>query len=266
MKNLNAFLCAIACLLLLSCKKEITSSNGNFRSETNAGLSNENAAAAATNTAKWQGMFVSGNGLPPSFLVPDTYFIHDGYARIYSNAFKINKQNYYSTKIWLVIPRGIHIKGDSLNFEAGVKNSFNSTFYPPAHGRDITLYIIGETNEASITNVATSDIDPNALQRATIRLGQTTSNNVSALQYNFQDYGSLILQTFNFGVVAYRNDTYLKGLGYGKEPLIGKLKEIGVVFNGSGFIDYIRIYNSVNGKLLMSEDFDKDGQSNVVWH
>jgi len=55
-------------------------------------------------------------------------------------------------------------------------------------------------------------------------------------------------------------------LGYGNEPLIGRLKEIGIVFKGSGFIDYVKTYNSVNGKLLMSEDFNTEGQSTVVWY
>ena len=107
---------------------------------------------------------------------------------------------------------------------------------------------------------------PGAQERAVLQLGQTIKNNVAALQYNFEDYGTLILQTFNRGVVAYRNDAYLAGLSYGKEPLIGRLKEIGIVFKGSGFIDYVKIYNSVNGKLLMSEDFNTAGESTVVWY
>ena len=65
-------------------------------------------------------------------------------------------------------------------------------------------------------------------------------------------------------MVAYRNDAYVGGLSYADEPLIGKLKEIGVVFKGSGFIDYINVYNSVNNKLLMSEDFNTDGKSTII--
>lgn len=120
--------------------------------------------------------------------------------------------------------------------------------------------------KASITNVATSDVEPGAPARAAIRLGQTIKNNIAALQHNVEDYDTLILQTFNRGLVAYRNDAYLGGLAYGNEALIGGLKEIGIVFKGSGFIDYVKIYNSVNGKLLMSEDFNTDGESTVVWY
>ena len=65
-------------------------------------------------------------------------------------------------------------------------------------------------------------------------------------------------------LVGYRNIEYLGGLGYGDEPDIGRLKEIGMVFRGSGFIDYIKVYNSANNQLLMSEDFNTDGQSTVV--
>jgi hypothetical protein len=63
-----------------------------------------------------------------------------------------------------------------------------------------------------------------------MRIGKTVINNLPELQYNFEDYGTLILQTFNRGLVAYRNDAYVKGLGYGNEKLIGRLKEIGVIF------------------------------------
>jgi hypothetical protein len=256
MKNLTGCIFAITFLLFVSCKKESSLIQLNS--------SDASASLSAALKIRWQGAFISYNGLPPSAFIPDKLFIKNGYARIYNDSVKINKHNYYSTRFRLVLPDSVKIKGDSINFEAGLKNPFNSSFYDPYYGRDITLYIKGTTNEALINNVATSDINPDAVKRARIKIGQTIKNNLPQLQYNFEDYGTLILQTFNRGVVAYRNNEYLTGLAYEKEPLIGRLKEIGITFKGSGYIDYIKIYNSVNGKLLLSEDFNTDGQSTVI--
>jgi len=251
----TAFLSAML-LLLFSCKKETAHSD--------AVQSSGTLAQSMAAQLKWQGLFISENGLPPSRAVPDKYFIKDGAARIYSDAISIDEDNHYSTRIKLVIPTSVTISGDSLNFEAGVKNPANSTFYDPSYGRDITLYLQGATNSAYINNTATTNIDPTAPKRAAITLGQTVRNNLSFMQYNFEAYGTLILQTFNRGVVAYRNNEYLGGLGYGSESVIGQLQEIGITFKGSGYIDYIKLYNSATGKLLLSEDFNTDGKSNVI--
>jgi len=255
MKNLTTCFLVITTMLLFSCKKE--TANTQLRSLNNEVLSVEQKI-------KWNGAFISYDGLQGSSFIPDKLFIRHGYARINRGSVKINQHNYYSTKFWLILPASVNIKADSINFEAGVKNPFNSSFYSPYYGRDITLYIKGESNEASITNVATDDVNPVAKERAGIKLGNTFKNYLPQLQYNFENYGTLILQTFNRGVVAYRNNEYLSGLAYEKEPLVGRLKEIGIVFKGSGYIDYIKIYNSVNGKLLISEDFNTDGQSTVI--
>ena len=255
MKKFTNCTLAILCLFLFSCKKETS-----FNNAVSAG---DNASASEAAQIKWKGAFLS-NGKTPLSSIPDKLFIKNGYARIYKESVKLNEQNFYSTKFRLVLPDDLNIKGDSINFEAGIKNPLNSSYFDAFHGRDVTLYIKGETNEASITNVATSDINPDGGERAGIKLGQSFKNPLPQLQYNFEDYGTLILQTFNGGVVAYRNDTYLSGLAYEEEPLVGRLKEIGIIFKGSGYIDYIKVYNSVNGELLLSEDFNTDRKSNVI--
>jgi len=256
MKTIKVSFLAAAVLLLFSCKKE----TGNSNTIQSSGTLNQSVAAQL----RWQGVFISENGLPPSRNVQDKIFIKDGAARIYSEAISIDENNHYSTRIRLVIPTSVMISGDSLNLEAGVKNPANSTFYDPSFGRDVTLYLQGATNAAYINNTATTNVDPSAPKRAAIKLGQTVRNNLSFMQYNFEEYGTFILQTFNRGVVAYRNNEYLGGLGYGDEPVIGKLKEIGITFKGSGYIDYIKLYNSATGKLLLSEDFNTDGKSTII--
>ena len=93
MKPLTSCCWAIACLLMLSCKKEMIQTESNLSI-----ISNEKVSSSVVKEAKWQGEFVSYNGLPPSFFVTDKYFINNGYARIYNGALKFSKQNYYSTK------------------------------------------------------------------------------------------------------------------------------------------------------------------------
>lgn len=260
MKNFRLTLCALTLTALFSCKKETITTQ-----QRSLGTGSDESAQLAAGSM-WQGAFLSYNGLPGSRIIRDKFFIGNGYARIYSDSIRINRYNYYSTQFRLVIPSSFNIKGDSLNFEIGVKNPASSSMYDPFYGRDISLYIKGETNDALITNVVASDINPDIHESALIRIGGTVMNNVAGLQYNFEDWGTLILQTFNRGVVAYRNNEYLGGVGYGREALIGRLKEIDIIFKGSGFIDYVKLSNSVNGKLLMSEDFNTDGQSTIVWY
>lgn len=256
MKKMKISLVAAACLLLFfSCKKESV----NDEALQSSGTLSQSVASQS----RWQGTFISENGLPPSRPVSDKFFIKDGAARIYRDTVSFDENNHYSTRIKLVFPSSLVIAADYLNLEAGVKNPANSTFYDPSFGRDITLYIKGEANTAYINNTATSDVDPGASQRAGIKLGNS-GQLVPALQYNLEDYGTLILQTFNRGVVAYRNNEYLGGLGYGEESVLGKLEEIGITFKGSGYIDYIKLYNSATGKLLLSEDFNTDGKSTII--
>jgi hypothetical protein len=260
MKKIHILSAAFMFVTFVSCKKEPVPVN---QQSLDAGTS---ASVQLAADAKWQGVFLSYNGLPPTRVIPDKFFIKNGYARIYNDSIKIGRHNYYSTQFRLVIPTAINIKGDSVNFEIGVKNPLNSSWFDASHGRNVNIYIKGQTNDALITNTSTDDVSPGSQEYALMRIGGTVMNNVAELQYNFEDYGTLILQTFNRGLVAYRNNAYVKGLSYGGEPLIGRLKEIGVIFKGSGFIDYVKLYNSATGKLLMSEDFNTDGQSTVVWY
>ena len=259
MKNFRTTLTILFVVVLFSCKKEMPVSDQQLSV-------NSNESANLATDSKWQAAFLSYNGNPMSRVIKDKFFIKNGYARIYNDSIKINPNNYYHTQFRLVIPSSIKIKGDSLNFEVGLKNPLNSSSIPASVGREIDVYIKGETNDAFIANTSTSDVSPGSQEYALMRIGKTVINNLPELQYNFEDYGTLILQTFNRGLVAYRNDAYVKGLGYGNEKLIGRLKEIGVIFQGSGYIDYIKLYNSANGKLLMSEDFNTDGQSTIIWY
>lgn len=260
MKNFRTSFTFLLCFITFySCKKETILTQSE---PADAGIASE----AVAEGSKWQGAFISLNGRPGSRKIPDRLFIKNGYARIYNDSIRLSSSNYYSTQFRLLIPDNIRIKGDSINLEIGVKNPSNSSFFIPYHGRDVGLSIKGETNTATINNAITDDIRPGASEFAFIQLGETNVDNIKELQYVFEDWGTLVLQSFNRGLWSYRNDSVYKGIAYGDEPVIGRLREIGISFKGSGYIDYVKIYNSVNGKLLMSEDFNTDGVSTVVWY
>ena len=215
---------------------------------------------------KWQGAFISETGFPPSRFIPDTYFINDGHARIYNDSLLyLSPENHYSTLIRLIMPNSVTINGDSLNFTASVKNSADASLFDPYYGCDVTMYIKGETNQVSVNTTVTNHINPQAYKRALIQMGNS-SVYVPGLQHNFVDFDTLVVQTFNFGTIAYRNDTYTGGLSYGNEKPIGRVKEIGIIFKGSGYIDFIQLIYSVNSRMFMSEDFNTDGESNIIVH
>ena len=133
MKNLTSRIFAITFLMFVSCKKDTASYQLNSQSV--------DASLSAALQIRWQGAFISYNNLPPSFFIPDKLFINNGYARIYKDSVKISKHNYYSTRFRLVLPDSVKIKGDSINFEAGLKNPIQfivlrSLLWPGYH----TLY------------------------------------------------------------------------------------------------------------------------------
>lgn len=260
MKNFRTTITLLLCFIVFySCKKETAVT------QSKSAVVNV-ASEAAASGSRWQGAFISYNGVPASRLISDRYFIANGYARIYNDSVRIPSKNYYSTQFRLLVPESVKIKGDSVTLEVGVKNPLNSSWFNASRGRDVGLFIKGETDSAFINNVLPDNISPGAGAYAIMQIGNTRVNYVTTLQYQFEDWGTFILQTFNRGLAAYRNDEYLRGIAYYSEAPVGRLKEIRILFKGSGYLDYVRMYNSVNGKLLMSEEFNTDGVSTVVWY
>jgi hypothetical protein len=123
MKNFRTILTILSVVVLFSCKKEMPISDQQLSVN-----SNESANLAAD--SKWQAAFLSYSGNPMSRVNKGQVLYKDGYARIYNDSIKINPNNYYHTQFRLVIPSSIKIKGDSLNFEVGLKNPLNSSSIP----------------------------------------------------------------------------------------------------------------------------------------
>ena len=258
MKHSIVSLLSIA-IFATSCQKEITT---NSTITVNTTSSTDNIATGG----RWVGNYIAYRNYPASRTIKDKFFVANGYARIYSDTIDIYEYNYYYTQFSLSIPAPLNIDGDNITLEAGVKNPSNSTFYIPYHGRDVGLQIIGSSDSAFIENVVPDSIRPDAHLYTTMQIGTTVIHNIQELQYLFEDWGTLTLQTFNNGLVAYRNNEYLKGLPYGGAAKIGRLKEIRVGFKGSGYVDWVKLYDSKTGELIMSEDFNTDGESSVVWY
>lgn len=259
MKNFRTLLAALCFVTtFIACKKETAPP----REAVVASV----AASEAVTGDRWWADYMAFRGYPRSRRFADHFFVANGYARLYTETVAIYPSNYYSTVFRLRVPASRNINADSITFEAHVKNPSNSSQYIPFHGRDIGLKIIGETDSALINNVTPDSIRSDAHDYAIMQIGSNRIDNVTQLQYLFEDWGTLIIQTFNNGVVAYRDDQYLRGLPYAGQPLLGRLKELSVSFKGSGYIDWVKLYNSATGELIMSEDFNIDGQSSVVWY
>lgn len=258
MKNFRTpFIILFAVVIFYSCKKEATALS--------TSSAESSSLEAIITDGKWVGEYIAYNNYyPASRNFKDKFFIANGYARLYTDSVNIYPNNYYYTQIHLKIPAVLDIDGDNITLEAGVKNPANSTFYIPYHGRDVGIKIMGTTDSARISNVVPDSIRPDAHKYAVMQFGNNIVNNVTELQYLFEDWGTLVLQTFNNGLVAYRNNEYLKGLPYNDQPKIGRLREIIIGFKGSGYVDWVKLYNSATGELILSEDFNTNGESTVV--
>ena len=259
MKNFRRLLPALCFVTtFIACKKEATPPE-----ET---MVNAISTDEAVIGERWWANYLALDFYPPSHRIGDNRFIANGYARIYSDSVAVDPFNYYSTSFRLRVAALRNIDADNITFEAHVKNPSNSSPYPALHGRDVSLKIVGNNNYALINNVTPDSINSDAHNYAVIQIGNNRLDNVTELQHLFEDWGTIVIQTFNYGVVAYRDDQYLKGLPYAGESRLGKLKEILISFKGSGYIDWVKLYNSATGDLIMSEDFNIDGQSSVVWY
>ena len=260
MKNFRRLLPALCLIVfLISCKKEVLPE----KEKAVASVSSSQDVVAGE---RWWADYLAFRAYPRSRRFADHFFIANGYARLYTDTVDIYPSNYYSTVFRLRIPASRNINADNITFEAHVKNPSNSSQYIPFHGRDIGLKIIGETDSAFINNVTPDSIRSDAHDFAIMQIGSNRIDNVTQLQYLFEDWGTLVIQTFNYGLVAYRDNQYLRGLPYAGQPLLGRLKELVITFKGSGFIDWVKLYDSATGDLIMSEDFNIDGQSSVVWY
>lgn len=253
MKTTLKCLLAVAVLFIFSsCKKASIVSV-----KQNASLTSENSLAASC-TSKWVGTYVNGY-TSDTVDVADKYFISNGIATLNQSPW-----SYYYSRIQLKIPacRG-PIYGDSVKLQVRLRN--NGTAPGAVFPYDVSPWLDGAYNRAHAQFLSYY------VQYTALTVGTKGITNDSALLHRFDDWSIVTLIAKNNRLSVYINNVLIKDTKY-TGNLIGKLKDIFLYFKGPGQIDWIKLYtissasNKTNYKLKMSEDFNVDGQSSVVWY
>jgi hypothetical protein len=96
---------------------------------------------------------------------------------------------------------------------------------------------------------------------------ETSKNitNSTNLLYVFEDWTNVTLEANDNVLTTKRNGAVTESLSY-EGYSIGLLKTINISFKGSGSIDWVKLYSSKSNTLLMQEDFNASGTSNVTWY
>jgi hypothetical protein len=244
--------CAII-IVLSACKKDMS---GNMLNTTNENALDESgllsSAAGTVDTSNhWYGTY-TGNGVSyPA--VPDDSIIKSGGAQLprFSRKFAF-------TNIKLDIPAKHLIAGDSATFEASVKNTKNTG----KGSLDVALQIVGDKHSANVRFVADSSVS----NSTNLAVGSTAVNGSKALVHYFRSFENVRFAFKDYTAFVYVNDSLVEKLTYGKVNSIGRIKNITVAFRGYGICNTVILRNSFTKKQILSESFNFDGQSHVLYY
>lgn len=234
-------------LFTTSCTKE------SIKSTQASTITTEESSVASGCVNPWTGLYADGSH--PDQTVRQISFIKDGVARLTP----IDWSNYH-TGIYYAIPSCHDVSGDTIRFEARIKNPNNT---PGAvYNYDVVMQIFGSKNFSEVAFVGSSS----SQQYNHIWIGNSKQSNFPELNRYFGDYETVSVQFVNKTLSIYINGTLIKSVSYDAANKIGRLKRIGCGFKGTGTIDFVRLYSSKNNTLIMKEDFDVVGKSNVIWY
>lgn len=236
-----------------SCKKAAVNGNLPLRN-----MASENSLVDSCST-RWVGTYVEGHAGVDTQDVQDANFISHGVASLNQSPW-----SYYYSRIQLKIPscRG-PIYGDSVKLEARVRN--NGSVTGAVFPYDVSPWLEGSYNRAHAQFLAYY------VQYTALTVGTKGITNDSALLHRFEKWSILDLVARNNILSIYMDNKLVRQTKY-TGVSIGKLKDIFFYFKGPGQIDWIKLYtyHSVASKgsfvLKMSEDFNVNGQSSVVWY
>ncbi|HNP21940.1 MAG TPA: hypothetical protein PKM63_05630 [Panacibacter sp.] len=224
----------------------------------------DNAGASAVDTTsvkiipppcnengEWHGFY--GTPGVDILLAPDLSFINGGIAQLNNSPW-----SYFYSSVQLLIPACRIISADSVRLEVRLKNP--STGLNAITDYDAGLYLEGENDTASAQYIGfRSDFTKFGLTKKNI------TNSVNLLHV-FEDWSTVTLGASNSVLTTTRDGVMTETMSYNGYS-VGLLKAISVSFKGPGSIDWIKLYSSgKSNRLLMQEDFDTDGHSNVIWY
>ncbi len=192
---------------------------------------------------------------------PPSYFIQGGVAQLpyYSDANQVFSYVTYD------IPADHPIYGDSITFEMDIKNP--KDFYHS--GWDVTMdikgqgHVEGALERLALVGFVADDIYTPYTQ---FHVGNAVHNGLSQLVYDFEDFKTIRLVLRNNRASLFLNAKLLYSFTYTDADKIGWIKNI--EFGGKGFpaCTRVKLYNSYTGKVILSENFNTDGQSTIIYH
>ncbi len=248
----STFLFAIILVLLSGCSKQIS------ESVPDASLSSDKSASAALTSLVatdrgWYGFYAG-----PDVFSSDTLFAPDIIkGGVIQMPFYSSSREVFSGINYDITPGHI-ISGDSVVYEVQIKNpkdSFHSDW-------DVAIDIKGTTGEAHVGFVADSAYS----QYTQFFVGNSVLNGLPQLVHDFETFATLRLTLKNNRASIKLNNKVLVSFTYGAQNRIGQIKNINFGSKGYASCTAIKLYNSYTGKVILSENFNKDGKSTVVYH
>ncbi len=254
MLNKILLLSCFAVIFLASCQKENTwqkAGLNNRNTNNDQSISTNALTGTVDKTNSWYGDYEGlFNDYPD---VMDDYLIKNGVAQLPY----LDRQFYFS-KIIYDIPSNYNISGDSISFEARVKNTKASGF----SDYDVILQVNGEQHRAAVHFVA----DKAYTAYTNYAVGDAQYSGLTELVHYFGSFQDVKLVQKNFTTAVYINNNLVYKFKYGAKNSIGKLTSINIAFKGYGSCTKTGIKNSYTKAPILSEDFNIDGESNVVYY
>lgn len=252
----SSFIIVLTIFIVTGCNKETES---NAIPSSNSLNINAMPLVGKDTLGTWFGTFyLSDNGDPdqPPDTISESVLIKNGLASV-----PFNKSN-ITTSIGYYLPSDQNLAGDSIAFEAAVKD--DSDF--------VLLDVMGTQSTASVKYVK----GPN--NTGTITLG--VGNIIQSAQVNaidFTSYKSLSIILKENRAYCYISKKLLLSLNYTGGTRIGRIKTLSIgsneysvfnffPYNFNSACDYVKIYNSYSKRILMREDFNIDGRSNTIFY
>ena len=213
------------------------------------------AVPALTADRGWYGFYAGPGVYAPSDTLFAPNIIKGGFIQM--PVYTYDNRDVFTGIDYDILP-GHNISGDSIIYEVQVKNPKDGIH----SDWDVAINIKGTTGEAYVGFVADSSYS----QFTQFFVGKSSVNGAPQLVYDFENFTTLRLILKNNRATIELNGKSLLGFVYGAPNRIGQIKNIN--FGGKGYLSAtsVKLLNSYTNKLLLSETFNTNGKSTVVYH
>ncbi|MEP6465610.1 MAG: hypothetical protein ABJB05_04870 [Parafilimonas sp.] len=248
MKKVNLTCILLIFLGIYSCKKE----------ETKTPLSAQTASNISADEpvcrSEWTGEF-DQNKPERTIFTTDNKMIFDGYAHVMVPP-KFTR-NVYVTKMILNTPDCAVVDGDNVRMSISVMNPTDSV--NSQYTNSVYVYMYGSTDSAYV------EFNGYYSKFTKIGVGHYYQTGLEGLHHLFSTYEVVSLVAKDHIISAYIGGNLIGEVPY-TGTNIGQLQRIAIGFRGSGYVDYVKLYNSTTSALVMKEDFNVTHKSTDTWY